>query len=132
MSFADHPSLAACASDCCRLGEAQQDPRQNIQWTREFVAGHARESGHSVPWIHPWIRKSANQFLMKRVRGSVISSIAYRTPSRPKPEAFTPPYGKLSMRSDGASFTITAPTSSASKASSTQPTSRVKTEACRP
>lgn len=25
--------------------------------------------------------------------GSVISSIAYRKPSRPRPESFTPPYG---------------------------------------
>jgi len=31
-------------------------------------------------------------------RSSVMSSMAQRSPSRPKPESFTPPYGMWSMR----------------------------------
>lgn len=46
------------------------------------------------------------------VRSSVISCMAYRTPSRPTPDSFTPPYGITSTRIVGTSFTITAPTSS--------------------
>ena len=42
---------------------------------------------------------------------SVISSIAYLIPSRPKPDCLTPPYGMLSTRKVGKSSTITPPTS---------------------
>ena len=42
--------------------------------------------------------------------GSVIASMAYLSPSRPKPESLMPPYGILSMRKLGLSFTITATT----------------------
>jgi len=48
--------------------------------------------------------------------GSVMSSIAYRKPSRPRPESFTPPYGMWSMRKLGTSPAITPPTSSSSNA----------------
>src|SRR5690606_25877968 len=67
-----------------------------------------------------------------RSRGSVKCSTAYRTPSRPIPESFVPPYGMLSTRKDGASFKITPPTSSSSKAASASPRSRVKTPAWSP
>ena len=41
------------------------------------------------------------------IRGSVISSIANRRPSRPNPESFDPPYGIWSARNAETSFTIT-------------------------
>lgn len=41
--------------------------------------------------------------------GSVNSSTAKRTPSRPRPESFMPPYGKLSTRSIGVSLMSTPP-----------------------
>ena len=47
---------------------------------------------------------------------SVISSIAYFIPSRPKPDCLTPPYGMLSTRKVGKSSTITPPTSASSNA----------------
>jgi hypothetical protein len=46
--------------------------------------------------------------------GSVISSMAYRKPSRPKPESFTPPYGMWSIRKLGTSPAISPPTSNSS------------------
>ncbi len=58
-------------------------------------------------------------------RRSVISSMAQRTPFRPSPESFTPPYGIASSRHVGASSTISAPTSSARNASWMCPASRV-------
>ena len=47
------------------------------------------------------------------IRGSVISSIAYFSPSRPNPESFAPPYGIWSARNAETSLTMTPPTSSA-------------------
>jgi hypothetical protein len=47
---------------------------------------------------------------------SVISSMAKRMPSRPKPESFRPPYGMLSTRKLGMSLIMTPPTSSSLKA----------------
>ena len=46
------------------------------------------------------------------MRGSVISSMAERIPSRPNPESLTPPKGMGSRRQLGVSPTIKAPTSS--------------------
>ncbi len=45
------------------------------------------------------------------MRGSVISWIADRMPSRPMPDSFTPPYGIGSSRQLGVSPTIRLPTS---------------------
>lgn len=46
-----------------------------------------------------------------RMRGSVISSIAYLSPSRPKPDSFVPPYGIWSARNAETSLMMTPPTS---------------------
>jgi hypothetical protein len=51
-----------------------------------------------------WSRRLSTSIL-----GSVIDSIAQRTPSRPRPEPFTPPNGKVSTRNTPVSPTITAP-----------------------
>jgi hypothetical protein len=58
--------------------------------------------------------RSIRQFpiAMTRTLRSVISSIAYFNPSRPRPLSFTPPYGMWSMRKVGTSPTMTPPTSS--------------------
>jgi hypothetical protein len=50
-----------------------------------------RSHASTVP--HPGDPTQAGQVprFITRMRGSVISSIAYRTPSRPSPESFTPP-----------------------------------------
>lgn len=53
---------------------------------------------------------------MTSSRSSVISRIAYRTPSRPTPDRFAPPYGMWSTRNEFTSLTISAPTSSCSNA----------------
>ena len=63
---------------------------------------------------------------------SVMSSIEYRSPSRPRPESFTPPYGIWSTRKLGTSPAITPPTSSSSNAIWMSPASRVNTPACSP
>src|SRR5580658_8022323 len=65
-------------------------------------------------------------------RGSVISSIAYRSPSRPSPDSFTPPYGMESIRNADISPAITPPTSSSSKALNNNFASCVNTPACKP
>src|SRR5574341_2303562 len=63
---------------------------------------------------------------------SLISSMAYRNPSRPNPDCLTPPYGMWSMRKVDTSFTIKPPTSMSSKACLTRRKSLVKSPACRP
>jgi len=65
-------------------------------------------------------------------RGSVMSSIDQRSPSRPSPESFTPPYGIGSVRQVGMSLTMIPPTSSSSWASSVRSRSLVKTPHCNP
>eukprot|EP00958_Prasinococcus_capsulatus_P024390 scaffold3793_cov397-Prasinococcus_capsulatus_cf.AAC.3 len=47
---------------------------------------------------------------------SDMSSIAYRTPSRPMPESFTPPYAWESVLMLGTSLMITPPASICSNA----------------
>ncbi len=66
------------------------------------------------------------------IRGSVISSIADRIPSRPSPESFTPPYGIGSSRHAGVSPTISAPTSSSRYAVRIRPASRVSKSRLQP
>jgi hypothetical protein len=46
-----------------------------------------------VEGVAPKIGASRNSPQITSIRNSVISSIAYRTPSRPVPDCFTPPYG---------------------------------------
>jgi hypothetical protein len=62
----------------------------------------------------------------------VVSSIANRRPSRPKPESFEPPYGIWSARKAETSFTITPPTSISRCAWKARLMSFVNTPACRP
>ena len=61
-----------------------------------------------------------------------MSSMLQRSPSRPSPESFTPPYGIGSMRQVGMSLTITPPTSSSSCARSVRSSDEVKSPHCRP
>jgi len=66
------------------------------------------------------------------MRGSVISSIANRRPSRPKPESFDPPYGIWSARNADTSLMMTPPTSIVRCASKARLMSFVNTPACSP
>ena len=50
-----------------------------------------------------------------------MSSIAYRGPSRPSPESFTPPYGMWSIRYVGTSLINRPPTSRRSNADKVVP-----------
>ena len=61
-----------------------------------------------------------------------MSSMAYFSPSRPSPEALTPPYGMWSMRYVGTSLMTTPPTSMFSKAARAFSSELVKTPAWRP
>jgi hypothetical protein len=63
------------------------------------------------------------------ILGSVISSIAYRSPSRPYPDSLEPPYGIWSARNADMSFTITPPTSSSRWASMARSMDDVNTPA---
>ena len=65
-------------------------------------------------------------------RGSVMSSMLQRSPSRPSPESLTPPYGIASVRQVGTSLTMIPPTSSSSWASSVWSSDAVKTPHWRP
>ena len=54
-----------------------------------------REKGHDL------VSRKSNRTYFRFIannRISVISSMAYFTPSRPKPESLTPPYGMWSIR----------------------------------
>ena len=67
------------------LSEHQQEPHAERDHHDE------RQHEQDVAGLH----RSAYSGTCDRtmIRGSVISSIAYRRPSRPKPESFEPPYG---------------------------------------
>ena len=65
-------------------------------------------------------------------RGSVIASIAERTPSRPRPESWILSKGMLSTRKVGTSLTITAQTSRVSKALQAESSRTVTTPAFSP
>jgi len=65
-------------------------------------------------------------------RSSVISSIAYRGPSRPNPLSFTPPYGIRSTRLLDVSLMCTAPTRSRRLACIARSMSCVNTPAASP
>jgi hypothetical protein len=61
-----------------------------------------------------------------------MSSMAKRTPSRPRPLSLTPPYGMWSTRHDGTSLINTPPTSRRSHARCAFWMSRVNRPACKP
>ena len=56
-------------------------------WATTRIPGPLRGASGKLPGAH------APHVFTTSIRISDISSIAKRTPSRPKPDSFTPPYG---------------------------------------
>src|SRR5918996_6426274 len=115
-----------------RAGVANEDDRRAVDLDGDQLAVAQLVGAQDAGVARGRDGHGAGERAKASSRGSVMSSMLQRSPSRPSPDSLTPPYGIASVRQVGTSLTMMPPTSSSSCARSAALREPVKTPHCRP